>query len=295
MTPLRIALLSDIHGILPSLDQALDEILLDSPDEIIVSGDFVGGPQSHEVIARLRDLNAHFVLGNGEVRILDMMNGTAPEARWTHRQFSMTQFVYHHLTEADFSFLANLSRQLSLQFGDTDPIRVVHATPWSVVQLLYPDENLALLKKVLASIEENILVLGHIHQPGIHRVDGKVAVNPGALGNNLTGKSQISYATLAWQDGCWQPEIHTLTPDYEAIKASFVETGFWEAAYPFNRAVLESIYTGEDAPLKFLTMAREKAAASGFKDMDAVPDEIWAQVGESFPWKMDFDLKEKNG
>ncbi len=60
MTPFRVALLSDIHGMLPSLDRILEEILLDPPDEIIVSGDFVGGPQSHEVIARLRDLGRAF-------------------------------------------------------------------------------------------------------------------------------------------------------------------------------------------------------------------------------------------
>ncbi len=295
MTPFRIALLSDIHGMLPSLDRILEEILLDPPDEIIVSGDFVGGPQSHEVIARLRELDAHFVLGNGEVRMLEMHDGKAPEAWWTHRQYDLTHWVYQHLTEEDFQFLADIPEQLSLQFGDADPIRVVHGTPWSVIQLLYPDEDPDLLKESLAAIDENILVLGHIHQPGIHRVDGKVAVNPGALANNLNGKSQISYGTLTWHDGCWQPEIYTFTPDYEAIHACFVETGFWKAVYPFSRAILESIHTGEDVPLAFLTAAYENANKAGLDGVEVVPDEIWLSTEANFPWKMDLNLEENDG
>jgi predicted phosphodiesterase len=291
MTQIRVALLSDIHGMLPSLDQALDEILTDPPDEIIVAGDFVGGPQSHEVIARLRALNAHFILGNGEVRILQMYNRDAPEAWWTHRQYDLTKWVFQHLTEDDFQFIASLPEQRSLQFGDADPIRVVHGTPWSVVQLMYPDEDPDLLAEALAFIDEKILVLGHIHQPGIYYMDGKLAVNPGALANNLNGKPQVSYATLTWEGDQWQPEIHVLAPDYEAIHACFVGTGFWEAAYPFSRAILESIHTGEDVPLAFLRAAAEHVRAAGLDEFDVVPDELWLAVGSNFPWKMDFNLE----
>ncbi len=294
MTPIRIALFSDIHGMLPSLDQALNEMLTDPPDEIIVAGDFVGGPQSHETIARLRELNAHFILGNGEVRILEMYDGKAPKAWWTHRQFDLTHWVYQNLTEDDFQFIATLPEQRSLQFGDADPIRVVHGTPWSVVQLLYPDENPALLADALAYIEEKVLVLGHIHQPGIYKVNGKLAVNPGALSNNLIGMSQISYATLTWDGDRWQPEIHILAPDYTTIHTCFLETGFWDATYPFSRAILESIHTGEDVPLAFLAAASELGRAAGLEETDVVPDEIWLAAGEAYPWKMNFDLEDDN-
>jgi len=288
MTPYRIAILSDIHGILTSLNTALDEILRDPPDEIVVSGDFVGGPQSHEVLARLRELNARFILGNGEIRILQMRERTAPPEWWTHRQFDLSRFVFERLTEDDLTFIATLPEQLHLAYNGADPIRVVHATPWSATELLYPDRNPALLAQALGAIEEKVLILGHIHQPGIYRLDGKLAVNAGALSNNLTGQSQISYASLDWSGEGWQPALHILKPDLAGIKASFIETGFYEAAYPFSRAFLESIYTGEDVPQNLLTAAFEQAAAAGLEEIDIIPDDHWLAAGENYPWKMEF-------
>ena len=288
MTPHRIVILSDIHGILASLNTALDEILCDPPDEIIVSGDFVGGPQSHETLARLRELDCHFILGNGEIRMLQMYEGTAPEAWWTYRQFDLGRYVFNQLTEKDLTFISGLPEQLRLALDGTDPIRVVHATPWSPVQLMYPDQHPQLLQQALEAIEEKVLVMGHIHQPGIYHVNGKLAVNAGALSNNLVGKSQISYASLTWDGEAWQPEIHTLQPDYKAIQNSFKETGFYEAAYPFSRAFLESLHTGEDTPYLLIKAAFERAAAAGLADIDYVPDEHWLAAGEEFTWKMTF-------
>jgi predicted phosphodiesterase len=288
MTQYRIAVLSDIHGILTSLNTALDEILRDPPDEIIVSGDFIGGPQSHEVLTRLRKLNAHFVLGNGEIRILEMHRRTAPPEWWSHRQFDLSRFVLKQLTEEDLAFIASLPEQLHLTYDGADPIRVVHATPWSTTQLLYPDQNPTLLAQALDAIEEKVLVLGHIHQPGIYRLGDKLAINAGALSNNLSGRSQISYITLEWHGADWQPAIHILKPDLAGIKASFIETGFYKAAYPFSRAFLESIHTGEDVPHKLLVSAFARAEEAGLKDIDIVPDDHWLAAGEEYPWKMDF-------
>jgi len=288
MTSQRIVVLSDIHGILVSLNTALDEILRDPPDEIIVSGDFVGGPQSHETLARLRELNCHFILGNGEIRMLQMHERTAPKEWWTYRQFDLGRLVFNQLTEEDLTFIATLPEQLHLAFTGAEPIRVVHATPWSSSQLMYPDQHPELLQQALEAIDENVLILGHIHQPGIYHVNEKLAVNAGALSNNLAGKSQISYASLVWDGGTWQPTIHTLQPDYEAISTSFRETGFYEAAYPFSRAFLESIHTGEDTPFYLIESAFKHAAEAGLDDIAYVPDEHWLAAGKAFPWKMEF-------
>ena len=185
-------------------------------------------------------------------------------------------------------YLATLPEQLHLAYNGADPIRVVHATPWSATELLYPDRNPALLAQALGAIEEKVLILGHIHQPGIYRLDGKLAVNAGALSNNLTGQSQISYASLDWSGEGWQPALHILKPDLAGIKASFIETGFYEAAYPFSRAFLESIHTGEDVPQNLLTAAFEQAAAAGLEEIDIIPDDHWLAAGENYPWKMEF-------
>lgn len=289
--PIRIAVLADIHGVYPSLELALDELLTDPPDAVIVAGDFVGGPQPHKTLTRLRELNSHFILGNGELRMLEMYRGTAPDTWWTYQQFALNRWVYADLTEEDLDFIAGLPEQCGLQFGEADPIRMVHGTPWDVVQLMYPDETPEMLTDALAAIDEKVLVLGHVHQPGVYRRDGKFALNPGALSNNLNGSSGISYATLTWDGQTWHPELHPLQPDIDALRRTFVETGFLRATYPLGRALLESIATGEDVPFNLLRAAHRRGEAAGLDVSQGVPDDIYLQVGATFPWKVDFDLE----
>jgi predicted phosphodiesterase len=293
--PIRLAVLADIHGVFPSLEQALDEILIDPPDAIVVAGDFVGGPQPHKTLSRLRELNSYFILGNGELRMLEMYRGTAPATWWSYQQFALNRWVYADLTAEDLAFIAGLPEQRRLAFGEADPIRMVHGTPWDVCELMYQEESPGMLTDALAAIEENILILGHIHQPGIYRRNGKLALNPGALSNNLNGNSGISYAILIWDGEAWQPELHPLQPDIDALRRTFIETGFMHATYPLGRALLESIATGEDVPLALLTAARRRGEDAGLDISEGVPDEIYRQVGETFPWKIDFDLGDDAG
>ena len=53
MTPIRIAILADIHGTLPALQAVVEDLQPRSPDEIVIAGDFLGGPQPKETLALL--------------------------------------------------------------------------------------------------------------------------------------------------------------------------------------------------------------------------------------------------
>ena len=109
--PYQIVFLADIHGLLPPLEAVLAEVQADPPDEIIVAGDFLGGPQPREVLSRIRSLDCCFILGNGEVNMLNMHHGTAPQAWWTHRQFDMGRWIYERLDDDVFVFLEALPEQ----------------------------------------------------------------------------------------------------------------------------------------------------------------------------------------
>lgn len=64
-TPMRIALLSDIHGNLVALERVLQERAQEPIDQVVCLGDVAArGPQPHEVIGRLRQLDCPVILGN---------------------------------------------------------------------------------------------------------------------------------------------------------------------------------------------------------------------------------------
>src|SRR5947208_16503099 len=72
---MRVAALYDIHGNLPALEAALQDIRQANVDQIVVGGDVVPGPMPRETLRRLLnlDLPTHFIYGNGEPAVLDQI------------------------------------------------------------------------------------------------------------------------------------------------------------------------------------------------------------------------------
>ena len=178
----RLAVISDIHGMLPTLETVLAKIMVDPPDAIIVAGDIVGGPQPHETLALLREYNCRMILGNGEDNMLSMYRGTAPDAWWTERQFDFARWVYRHLEEEDFAYLAKLPEQMKFEIEGAEPIRVVHGSPRDINKLMLPKKEPDIIQKALEMIDENYLIFGHTHTPGIYRHNGKLAVRDAFAG-----------------------------------------------------------------------------------------------------------------
>jgi hypothetical protein len=286
--PFTIAILADIHGLLPPLEAVLAQIQANPPDEILVAGDFLGGPQPCEVLHRLQSIGCRFILGNGEVNMLKMRHQTAPAAWWTQRQFDMGRWIFQCLNEAVFTFLDGLSEQTVFAPPDAQPVRVVHGSPWDVNKLVFPETHPQDLSRALGMIPEGVLVFAHNHLPAIYRQNGKLAVNPGSVGNNLNGDVRASYATLTWDGIDWQPDVHYVPYDQKALIQVFETTGFLDANRPLARAFLESILTGENTALDYIEFASKQAQEAGIASFTAIPDEIWLAAEAEFPWKYDF-------
>jgi predicted phosphodiesterase len=217
MASFKIAIIADIHGILPSLRAVLADIESDPPDEIIVAGDFLGGPQPQDVFDVLHGLGCKFILGNGELNLLKMSQGTAPDEWWTHHQFDLGRWIYRQLNDSVFTFLTELPLQYVLHPTNCSPVRIVHGAPWDVYKLVFPREEPDVLLRALRMIQEEVLVFAHNHLPDVIYLDGKLAVNPGSVSNNLNGDTRASYATLTYQRGGWQPQLHYVDYDLDAV------------------------------------------------------------------------------
>lgn len=286
--PYTIAVLADIHGTLPALEAVLADLQTDPPDQIIVAGDFLGGPQPMEVLARLQVLGCCFILGNGEVNMLKMRQGTAPCEWWTDRQFDLGRWIYHRLDEDVFDFLVELPEQLVISPEGCKPLRVVHGSPWDVNKLVFPDQNPQDLSRALAMIPEGLLVFAHNHLPAVYYQDGKLAVNPGSVGNNLNGDPRASYATLTWNDAGWQPDLHYVAKNLESVISAFVQTEFLVDNRPLARAFLESILTAENTALDYIEFASQRAVDAGYEGFSVIPDQIWLEAEADFPWRYQF-------
>jgi len=287
MASYRLIVIADIHGIMPSLEAVMADFQGVSADAIMVAGDFLGGPQPRETLDLLDSLDPLYLLGNGEAYMLKMHRGTAPDVWWTHRQFDLARWVYDHLDESDFAFLESLPEHWVIHPEGTQPLRVIHGAPWDVNKLVFPHKEPEVFERALKAIPEDVLVFAHTHLPEILRRHGKLAVNPGSVSNNLNGDPRATYATLTWGGEAWQPELHAVDYDLQDVVKAFRETGFLEAARPLSRGFLESILTGENTGADFIEHAFIEAEKVVFRNLNAVPDEIWLGAESTYPWKFD--------
>ena len=178
-----LAVLYDIHGNLPALDEVLEDAEAAGADAYLLGGDFGSwSPWPRETIERLRGLpNATWVCGNGE-RWLREPPLDRPEV--------MAAFSEHNSgLGTDEGWLYSLQAQFEL-----DGVLYVHGSPLSDVES-FPPEPGEDDERMLNGVRDKTVVFGHSHQqfrrPG---PNGTTLINPGSAGMPLDGDVRAAYA-----------------------------------------------------------------------------------------------------
>jgi len=282
---MRLAVIADIHGSLPSLEAVLQAIHTHSVDGILVAGDMTCGPNSAEVLQRLQDENCQMVLGNNEGYLLRFDFGAAPDWWYTSQQWAFNRWVYERMDRSSLDFLRTLPEQRVIDISGTAPIRLFHGTPRDTSEHLYPVFNPGSLPKTFAETFEAVLACGHSHIPWQVRQDGRLAFNPGAVCFPGNGDLGAQYALLTWEMGRWEVEHFSVPYDRSQVRLAYQNSGLLEEGGAFAKGVLLSVETGHDVAMEFLAYAFRKADEAGHPGCEYVPDDIWDQAVESFDWK----------
>ncbi len=74
---MRVAVLSDVHGVLPALEAVLAEPDVSCADRIVLTGDLAAGPQPVETLDLLSSLGerAVWVRGNADRELVTLRSG----------------------------------------------------------------------------------------------------------------------------------------------------------------------------------------------------------------------------
>jgi putative phosphoesterase len=279
---MRIAVLADIHGNIPALETALNEIHEDKVDGFIVAGDMVGGPNPVEVLDRLHDLGAWMIRGNNENYILQFASGEAPGWWYTARQWSFMHWNFQRLDQKTLALVKSLPEQEIIAIPGCDPIRVVHGSPRKISELVYPDKDISILDIALQMVAEPVLIFGHTHIPWQLQRNGQLALNPGSVCATLAGKTGGSYAILSWENHQWEVELRELHYDVLLARKAFEDTGLLKEGGVFAERWLRDIEIGKNTLPLFVDYAYEQAAKAGYSDSPFVPDDIWDEAAKSF-------------
>jgi predicted phosphodiesterase len=178
-----VAALYDIHGNLPALEAVLDEVRRARVDRIVVGGDVLPGPMPRDTLACLLglDIPTQFIVGNGEVTVLEQMAGKVPSAvpepyrpviLWNAEQLS---------TDYERA-MAAWPMTLTAEIAGLGEVLFCHATPRNendVFTRLTPEDRLL---PIFSVVSASVVVCGHTHMQ-FDRVIGQTrVVNAGSVG-----------------------------------------------------------------------------------------------------------------
>jgi putative phosphoesterase len=177
---MRVAALYDVHGNLPALEAVLAEVDAEAPDAVVVGGDVASGPMPRETLELLRSLGdrVRFVRGNAD-RVLDFAGAAGGDLElWKRSRL----WVAERLGKANLRFLEELPLDVILDVEGVGPVRFCHGAPGrdeEAITRLTPSER---VRRLLARVDERVVVCGHTHVQFDRTVDGFRVVNAGSVG-----------------------------------------------------------------------------------------------------------------
>jgi predicted phosphodiesterase len=249
--PRRVAVLSDTHGHLQSLEAVLADARAAGAQEMVVAGDIVNfGPNSAEVVDLLRERGAQMIRGNHEVELVATYGTAAmPPQLALGPRFVLARWAIESLGAERRAFLSALPDYLLLD----EATIVVHGSPRHVrdaVSAAKTDEELA---QMWAGAPARVAFVGHTHRPLIRDLpaaDGGPPhrfVNVGSAGINLDGDPRATYVLATsgptGTPGDWQVEIRRVRYDVEAAVAAY-DNGMRQSCPEMVELLVRQLRTG---------------------------------------------------
>jgi len=189
---MRVLIISDLHANLEALNALPSDF-----DQLWVLGDLVSyGPNPAEVIEFVRENAAMAVRGNHDQSV-----GFDEDPRCSARFRTMAEETRRYtrsvLSEEHRKYLRNLPLKATMAVEGTYFL-MCHAVPSDpLFEYRRADSPLWLADDVGTAI--NIELVGHTHVPFSRRLETRLVVNPGSVGQPKHGRGEACYAI--WQDG----------------------------------------------------------------------------------------------
>ncbi|GAB1512854.1 metallophosphoesterase family protein [Actinophytocola sp. KF-1] len=206
----RVAVLSDVHGVLPALEAVLAEPDVATAELIVLTGDIAAGPQPVRTLDLLLSLGDRvaWVGGNCERELVAAARGAdvaEPISAWAGAQLRADQVT----------LLDELPRSVTLTVRGLGEVLFCHATPRDDEEFVLVDSPLDRWAEVLDGAPPTV-VCGHTHMPYVRLADRRTIVNPGSVGMPY-GTTGAHWALLGGADG---PAIQLRRTDFDRAAAA---------------------------------------------------------------------------
>jgi putative phosphoesterase len=244
----RVAVLSDVHGVLPALTAVLAEPDVQAAELIVLTGDIAAGPQPVRTLDLLLSLGDRVVWvgGNCERELVDAARGGGTPG-------TISAWAGPLLRADQVELLDGLPRTVTLDVRGLGEVLFCHATPRDDEEFVLVDSPLDRWAEVLDGVPDTI-VCGHTHMPFVRLADRRTIVNPGSVGMPY-GSTGAHWALLGGADG---PAVQLRRTLYD--RASAADAIEAECDYPdiaeWTRGYLREPVSDTEALAVFSPLSR---------------------------------------
>jgi putative phosphoesterase len=194
---MKVGLLSDIHANSDALQVVIRELKRLKVENLIVAGDTVGYYYGIlEARSLLSDFNLIEILGNHEKQLISDEKET-----WVAYEGKYGSGLRRNKEDLGFTGLQNvkdLQHPKSVSLSGIE-ILISHGAPWGIDEYLYPNIGLEIWDGFSRYAEE-IFILGNTHHQMLKKVQGKLIINPGSVGQSRSSIAMADWAILDLED-----------------------------------------------------------------------------------------------
>lgn len=211
-----IACFSDPHGNLPALEAAVADARGKGAEQMVCAGDITGyGPFPDNVCRFLQKQAIPAIIGNYDRKVIKVaQEGKSAAAGMTPKKRKILLWTADHLSRPSLQYLTALPDHLDLQLAGGHRILVVHGSPASLDDAIYPSITRQGMEAKIGDTRPDVLLCGHTHIPFVKLLGGILIVNCSSVGHPVDGDPRPAYALIRTAEHA-QPHGHIIRFDYD--------------------------------------------------------------------------------
>ncbi len=275
---MTIAVLSDIHNNLAALKASTEHAKNLGATKFIFLGDYTTDcayPQkTMDFLYDFKDsYDCEFIRGNREDYMLDYKNNPTG---WTYgREGGSLLYNYENLRGKDFEFFESLPVSKIVQFNGAPEIMFCHGTPLKTNEAIFNIEyRMNLWDRACPS---NYLIGGHTHLQREFVGKRTTILNTGAIGTHCHGTQKPCFITLKSHKNKWLYSFHEIEYNVNDTIAEIHESGLYKCGGAWSKAVIKSLETGENYPMKLAWNVMQAAKPKTY-ELGQAPSELWEKA-----------------
>src|SRR3989344_332285 len=216
---MRIGVVSDAHGNLEGFEACLAD--MGKVDKLIFAGDLLGYYfDGANILKRLRSLGAECILGNHDEFFLvyeglkEGIRMKIPDQQTYFEKYGPSlPRAATELTADEIDWIPSLPYELTIE-ADRKRILVVHGSPWSPDQYVYPDFGDF---DKFSEVNADVVVMGHTHHPMVKTIGNVTLINSGSCGQPRDRDPRASYGIIEIDSGVVSCATHRVAYSQENV------------------------------------------------------------------------------